>query len=64
MLFNDALDTFYFTVIWSRHMVQDHSDSERATPDYQQGFFCMPHPTDRITHTMTFVTPVVEQEIA
>ena len=28
--------------------------------DYQQGFFYMHHPTDRITHTMAFVTPVVE----
>ena len=25
-----------------------------------QGFFYMHHPTDRITHTMAFVTPVVE----
>ena len=34
-------------------MVKDHSDSER-------GNFYMHHPTDRITHTMAFVTPVVE----
>ena len=26
----------------------------------QQGFFYMHHPTDRITHTTAFVTPVVE----
>ena len=36
--------------------------------DYQQGIFCMHHPSDRIEHTMTFVTPVVvhwlEQQIA
>ena len=28
--------------------------------DWQQGFFYMHHPTGRITHTTTFVTPVVE----
>ena len=27
---------------------------------WQQGFFYMHHPTDRITHTTAFVTPVVE----
>ena len=36
--------------------------------DWQQGFFYMYHPTDRIAHTMAFVTPVVkywlEQELA
>ena len=42
-------------------MVKDHSDSEKGNlllP--QQGFFYMHHPTDRITHTTAFVTPVVE----
>ena len=28
VLFNDALNTFYFTVIWLGHMAKDHSDSE------------------------------------
>ena len=49
-------------------MVKDHSDSERGNPlpphgllfDWQQGLFYMHHPTDRITHTTAFVTPVVE----
>ena len=48
-LFNDALNTFYGV----RHMVKDHSDSEK-------GFFYMHHPIDRMTHTTAFVTPVVE----
>ena len=39
------------------YMVKDHSDSERGK---QQGLFYMHHPTDRITHTTAFVTPVVE----
>ena len=69
VLFNDALNTFYlrlYGVIW----VKDHSDSEKGNPlpphrlllsiNKQQGFFYMHHPTDRITHTTAFVTPVVE----
>ena len=40
-----------------RHMVKEHSDSEKRNP--QQKFFYMHHPTDRITHTTAFVTPVV-----
>ena len=67
-LFNDALNTFYLRLYGVRHMVKNHSDSEREKPaaatawatlsDYQQGFFYMHHPTDRITHTTAFVTPV------
>ena len=58
-------------------MVKDHSDSERGNPLLPHGLlfsinskasFYMHHPTDRIAHTMAFVTPVVEhwleQEIA
>ena len=50
-------------------MVKDHSDSERGNllpphgatlSSQQQGFFYMHHPTDRITHTTAFVTPVWE----
>ena len=32
VLFNDALNTFYFTVICVGHMVTDHSDSKRGNP--------------------------------
>ena len=38
-------------------MVKEHSDSES---DYQQGFFYMHYPTDRIAHTTAFVAPVME----
>ena len=49
-------------------MVNDHSDSERGNPQpphrllfpISRKFFYMHHPTDRITHTTAFVTPVVE----
>ena len=68
ILFNDALTTFYLWLYGVGHMVKDHSDSERkpaastwaTLSDYQQGFFYMHHPTDRITLAMSFVTPVVE----
>ena len=60
VLFNDTLNTFYLRLYDVRHMFNDHSDSERGNPLPQQGFFYMHHPTDRITHTTVFVTPVVE----
>ena len=50
-------------------MVKDHSDSETGNPlsphrllftINSKGSFYMHHPTDRITHTTAFVTPVVE----
>ena len=30
--FNDALNTFYLRLYGVRHMVKDHSDSERGNP--------------------------------
>ena len=49
-------------------MVKDHTNIKRENPlpPYRLLFpisskgFYMHHPTDRITHTMAFVTPVVE----
>ena len=32
VLFNDALNTFYLRLYGVRHMVKDHTDSERANP--------------------------------
>ena len=32
VLFNDTLDTFYLRLHGVRHMVTDHSDSERGNP--------------------------------
>ena len=65
VLFNDALNTFYLRLYGVRHMVKNHSDSERGNlllPYRLQGFFYMHHPTDRITHTTAFVTPFVDGE--
>ena len=69
VLFNDALNTFYLRLYGIRHMVKDHTDSERGNPlpphrllfpISSKGFFYMHHPTERIAHTTAFVTPVVE----
>ena len=68
VLFNDALNTFYLRLYGVRHMVKDHSDSEKENPlpphrlllsiNSKSSFICtIP---DRITHTTAFVTPVVE----
>ena len=32
VLFNDALNTFYLRLYGVRHMVKDHSNSERGNP--------------------------------
>ena len=32
VLFNDALNTFYLQLYGVRHMVKDHSDSEKGNP--------------------------------
>ena len=60
-----TLDTFYLRLYGVRHMVKDHSDSEKGNlPSHgllflikSKGFY-MHHPIDRIAHTMAFVTPV------
>ena len=56
-LVNDALNTFYLRLYGVRHMVNDHSDSDRGNPLI---LFYMHHPTDRIAHTTAFGIPVVE----
>ena len=64
VLFNDALNTLYLRYYGVRHMVKDHSDSERGNP-------LLPHWLlftiiskvilyDKVIHTTAFVTPVVE----
>ena len=68
VLFNDALNTFYLRLYGVRHMVKDHSDSERRNPlpphgllfsINSKGSFICTIP-DRIAHTTAFVTPVME----
>ena len=68
VLFNDALNVLYLSLYGVGYMVKDYSDSEsgKMLPPHgllfsisSKGFY-MHHPTDRITHTTAFVTPVVE----
>ena len=68
VLFNDALNTFYLQLYGVRHMVKDHSNSEKGNPLLphrllfpinSKGSFICTIP-DRIAHTTAFVTPVVE----
>ena len=64
VLFNDALNTFYLRLYGLRHMVEDHSESEKGNLLLPHGllfsinskgyFICT------IPHTTAFVTPVVE----
>ena len=37
VLFNDTLNTFYLRLYGVRHMVKDHSESERGNPLLQHG---------------------------
>ena len=69
VLFNDALNTFYLRLYDVRHMVKDHSDSEKGNPlpphgllflISSKGYFICAIQKDRIAHTTAFVTPVVE----
>ena len=53
--FNDTLITFYLQLYGVRHMVKDHSNSERGN----LLLFFMHHPRDRISH-MAFVTQDME----
>ena len=39
VLFNDALNTFYLWLYGVRHMVKDHSDSEKETRCRHIGYF-------------------------
>ena len=66
--FDDAINTFYIQLYGIRHMVKDHSDSEKGNqlpphgllfPISSKGSFICTIP-ERIAHTMAFVTPVVE----
>ena len=68
VVLNDALNTLYLRLCGVRHMVKDHSDSERGNtlpphgllfPISSKGSFMCIIP-DRMTHTTAFVTPVVE----
>ena len=67
-LFNDTLNTFYLRLYGVRHMVKDHSDSQKGNllPPHgllfsinSKGSFICTIP-DMIAHTTAFVTPVMK----
>ena len=67
VLFNDALNTFYLRLYGVRHMVKDHSDSEKETRCRHIGYsyrltarVLLYAPSHKQDNTMAFVTPVVE----
>ena len=61
VLFNDAHNTFYLRLYGVRHMVKDHSDSERGTRCRHMGYsFRLAARVLLYAHTKAFVTPVVE----
>ena len=50
VLFNDALNTFYLRLYGVRHMVKDHSDSEKGNP------LPPPHRQDSIYHGLCYTS--------
>ena len=65
-LFNNALNTFYLWLYGIGHMVKDHSETGNLLPPHgllflisSKGSFIW-NSIDRITHTIAFVTPVME----
>ena len=66
VLFNDALNTFYLRLYGVRHMVKDHSDSQKENPLPPHRLLLSARvllyaPSNRQDNTYTaFVTPVVE----
>ena len=59
VLFNDALNT----IVYGYRTIQIAKPAAATWAtifDLQPVLFYMHHPTDRITHTTAFVTPVVE----
>ena len=65
VLFNDALNTFYLRLYGVRHMVKNHSDSERGNPLPPRGllflinskgyFICMTSYNSVVLHSMSDV---------
>ena len=56
VLFNDALNTFYLRLYGFRHMVKDHSDSEKGTRCRHIGY------SYRLTARVLFYAPSHRQD--
>ena len=53
ILFNDALNTFYLRLYGVRHMIKDHSDSERGNPLPPYGLLVTPVVEHRLEREIT-----------
>ena len=60
ILFNDAHNTFYLRLYGVRLMVKNHSNNERESPLPPHGLLPISSKGSFITHTTTFVQPVVD----
>ena len=66
VLFNDALNTFYLQLYGVRHMVNDHSDSEKGNPlpphrllfliSSKCSFICTTHRQDNTYHGLCYTS--------
>ena len=66
VLFNDALNTFYLRLYGVRHMVKDHSDSEKGNPlpphrllfstNSKGSFICTSHRQDNTHHGLCYTS--------
>ena len=66
VLFNDALNTFYLRLYGVRHMVKDHSDSEKGNPLPHIGYsyrlaarvllYAPSHRQDNIYHSLCYTS--------
>ena len=66
VLFNDALNTFYLRLYGVRHMVKDHSDSEKGNPlpphwllfpiSSKGSLYASPHKQDNTYHGLCYTS--------
>ena len=66
VLFNDTLNTFYLRLYGIRHMVKDHSDSEKGNPlpphrlllsiNSKGSFICTIHRQDNTYHSLCYTS--------
>ena len=56
VLFNNALNTFYLRLYGIRHMVKDHSDSERGNPLLPHGLLFPISSKDSTYHTLWYTS--------
>ena len=71
VLFKDILNTIYLWLYGVRHMIKNHSDSERGNPLLPHGlpfqisskcsFICTIR--DKIAHIMAFITQVMDHRL-